>query len=188
MSKTSGYKIIDSLVVKYNFIVNCTLNFKLRMKHVLRTLILVVFSLYFVSCSKTNKSKSSLTGLSFNDPRYGNYIKGSFEGQTPPPGMVAIEGGTFTMGAVQDDVMFDWNTTPRKMHVRSFYMDEAEVTNSEYFLFVQYIKDVFPPSEEKYKNIYSSVLPDTLVWRKSLGNTDILTDNYFRHPAYADTR
>ncbi|MAD96981.1 MAG: gliding motility lipoprotein GldJ [Flavobacteriaceae bacterium] len=157
------------------------------MKHVFRVLFLAVFSLYFTSCSKSNKSKSSLTGLSFNDPRYGNYIKGtSFEGQNPPPGMVAVEGGSFTMGAVQDDVMFDWNTTPRKMHVRSFYMDEAEVTNSEYFLFVQYIKDVFPPSDEKYKHIYSSVLPDTLVWRKSLGNTDILTDNYFRHPAYGD--
>ncbi len=65
-------------------------------------------------------------------------------------------------------------------------MDEAEVTNSEYFLYVQYMKDVFPPTEEKYKHIYNSVLPDTLVWRKSLGNTDILTQNYFRHPAYAD--
>jgi len=30
------------------------------------------------------------------------------------------------------------------------------------------------------------VLPDTLVWRKSLGNTDILSENYFRHPAYAE--
>ena len=39
--------------------------------------------------------------------------------------MVAIEGGTFTMGQVQDDVMFDWNTTPKKIHVRSFYMDET---------------------------------------------------------------
>jgi gliding motility-associated lipoprotein GldJ len=65
-------------------------------------------------------------------------------------------------------------------------MDEAEVTNSEYFLYVQNVKDVFPASNEKYKHIYNSVLPDTLVWRKSLGNTDILSDNYFRHPAYAD--
>jgi protein involved in gliding motility GldJ len=65
-------------------------------------------------------------------------------------------------------------------------MDEAEVTNSEYFLYVQYMKDVFSPSEEAYKHIYNSVLPDTLVWRKSLGNTDILAENYFRHPAYAD--
>jgi gliding motility-associated lipoprotein GldJ len=100
--------------------------------------------------------------------------------------MVLVEGGSFTMGQVQDDVMFDWNTTPKKMHVRPFFMDEAEVTNSEYFLYVQYTKDVFSPSEEKYKHIYNSVLPDTLVWRKSLGNTDILTQNYFRHPAYAE--
>jgi gliding motility-associated lipoprotein GldJ len=82
--------------------------------------------------------------------------------------------------------MFDWNTTPKKMHIRSFFMDESEVTNSEYFLYIQYMKDVFPPTEEKYKHIYNSILPDTLVWRKSLGNTDILSDNYLRHPAYSD--
>jgi protein involved in gliding motility GldJ len=34
--------------------------------------------------------------------------------------MVAVEGGAFTMGQVQDDVMFDWNTTPKKIHVRLF--------------------------------------------------------------------
>ena len=54
------------------------------------------------------------------------------------------------MGQVQDDVMFDWNTTPQQMHVRSFYMDESEVTNSEYLLYLQVTKDVFPPKEEKY--------------------------------------
>jgi len=144
-------------------------------------------SLLFVNCKSSSSNKSRLTGLSFNDPKNGNYIRAnSFAGQETPLGMVLVEGGSFTMGHVQDDVMFDWNTTPNKIHVRSFYMDEAEVTNSEYFLYVQYMKDVFPPSEEKYKNIYSSVLPDTLVWRKSLGNTDILSENYLRHPAYAD--
>ena len=139
------------------------------------------------NCNRSTTGKSRLTGLSFNDPKNGNYIRNSsFEGQETPLGMVDIEGGSFTMGQVQDDVMFDWNTTPKKIHVRSFFMDEAEVTNSEYFLYVQYMKDVFSPSEEKYKHIYNSTLPDTLVWRKSLGNTDILTENYFRHPAYAD--
>ncbi|MDC1375393.1 gliding motility lipoprotein GldJ [Polaribacter sp.] len=140
-----------------------------------------------MSCNRSSSGKSSLTGLSFNDPKNGNYIRAeSYKGQTPPLGMVGVEGGSFTMGQVQDDVMFDWNTTPNKIHVRSFFMDEAEVSNSEYFLYVQYTKDVFPPSEEKYKHIYNSVLPDTLVWRKSLGNTELLTENYFRHPAYAD--
>ncbi|MFD2529214.1 MULTISPECIES: gliding motility lipoprotein GldJ [Polaribacter] len=149
---------------------------------------LVVFTtLLLANCNRSTTGKSRLTGLSFNDPKNGNYIRNSsFEGQETPLGMVDIEGGSFTMGQVQDDVMFDWNTTPKKIHVRSFFMDEAEVTNSEYFLYVQYMKDVFSPSEEKYKHIYNSTLPDTLVWRKSLGNTDILTENYFRHPAYAD--
>jgi len=158
------------------------------MKKILELSIVLLTTIIFTSCF-TNKSNntSRLTGLSFNDPKNGNYIKNSsFENQDSPMGMVLVEGGSFTMGQVQDDVMFDWNTTPKKMHVRPFFMDETEVTNSEYFLYVQYTKDVFSPSEEKYKHIYNSVLPDTLVWRKSLGNTDILTQNYFRHPAYAE--
>ncbi|MDB9732586.1 gliding motility lipoprotein GldJ [Polaribacter sp.] len=158
------------------------------MKKILNISILVLTTILFISCSSNKSNNTSrLTGLSFNDPKNGNYIKNSsFENKDAPLGMVLVEGGSFTMGQVQDDVMFDWNTTPKKMHVRPFFMDEAEVTNSEYFLYVQYTKDVFSPSEEKYKHIYNSVLPDTLVWRKSLGNTDILTQNYFRHPAYAE--
>ncbi|MDB4851115.1 gliding motility lipoprotein GldJ [Flavobacteriaceae bacterium] len=149
---------------------------------------LFLFSLsLLVSCNSARDNKSSLTGWNFNDPKYGSYIKGtSFQGQKVPDGMVAVEGGSFTMGQVQDDVMFDWNTTPQQMHVRSFYLDEAEVTNSEYLLFLQVTKDVFPPEEEKYKNIYTSLLPDTLVWRNSLGNTELLSESYLRHPAYSD--
>ena len=157
------------------------------MKNLLKITFVVISTIFFVSCNRSSTGKSSLTGLNFNDPKNGNYIRGnSSDNQAPPLGMVAVEGGSFTMGQVQDDVMYDWNSTPKKMHIRSFFMDEAEVTNSEYFLYVQYTKDVFPPTEEKYKHIYNSVLPDTLVWRKSLGNTDLLTENYFRHPAYAD--
>ena len=157
------------------------------MKKIFKITLVVFTTVLLTNCNRSTSGRSSLTGLAFNDPKNGNYIRNSsFEGQELPLGMVDIEGGSFTMGQVQDDVMFDWNTTPKKMHVRSFFMDEAEVTNSEYFLYVQYMKDVFSPTEEKYKHIYSSVLPDTLVWRKSLGNTDILSENYFRHPAYAD--
>ncbi|MEE9409180.1 MAG: gliding motility lipoprotein GldJ [Polaribacter sp.] len=157
------------------------------MRNLIKISLVVLTTILLTNCNRSTSGKSKLTGLAFNDPNNGNFIRGnSFEGQKPPLGMVAVEGGSFTMGQVQDDVMFDWNTTPKKMHIRSFFMDETEVTNSEYFLYVQYMKQVFPPSEEKYKHVYSSVLPDTLVWRKSLGNTDILSDNYLRHPAYAD--
>lgn len=157
------------------------------MKNILKITLVALITVLLANCNRSTTGKSRLTGLSFNNPKDGNYIgNSSFDGQESPLGMVSIEGGTFTMGQVQDDVMFDWNTTPKKIHVRSFFMDETEVTNSEYFLYVQYMKDVFPPSQEEYKHIYNAVLPDTLVWRKSLGNTDILSENYFRHPAYAD--
>jgi gliding motility-associated lipoprotein GldJ len=157
------------------------------MKNIFKISFVLIVSVFLFNCKRTATNRS-VTGLMFNDPRSGNYMGGanSFEGQDPPEGMVEIVGGSFTMGQVQDDVMFDWNTTPKKIHVRSFFMDEKEITNAEYFLYVQFMKDVFPPSEEKYKHIYESTLPDTLVWRKSLGNTDILVENYLRHPAYAD--
>jgi len=157
------------------------------MKKLIKRTVLALLLVLVSSCSKSTSTNSTLTGIPFNNARFGNYIKGTgFKTKEIPLGMVAIEGGAFTMGQVQDDIMFDWNTTPKKIHVRSFYMDETEVTNSEYFLYLQYIKDVFPPSEEKYKHIFKSVLPDTLVWRKSLGNTDLLSENYLRHPAFSD--
>ncbi len=90
------------------------------------------------------------------------------------------------MGSVQDDVMFDWNTTPVNQQVRSFYMDEAEVTNIEYLLYLQYLEKVFPPSDDTYRKIYQAALPDTLVWRNTLGFNELLTENYLRHPAYAE--
>lgn len=163
----------------------------MKKKNIFSISFLVAVTLLLTNCNLFQNGalsgKSSLTGLSFNDPNNGGYLRSSsFEKQEVPLGMVTVEGGSFTMGQVQDDVMFDWNTTPKQLHVRSFFMDEAEVTNSEYYLYLQYTKDVFPPTEEKYKNVYSAALPDTLVWRKSLGNTDVLTENYLRHPAYAD--
>ena len=151
--------------------------------------LLIISGLLISSCSirRDGSGKSSLTGWNFNDPNYGGYIKGKDKNSKDlPPGMVHIEGGSYTMGLVQDDVMFDWNTTPQKMHVRSFYLDEAEVTNAEYGLFMQYTKDIFPPEEPQFKNIYKSILPDTLVWRKGLGNTNLLSESYLRHPSYAE--
>lgn len=90
------------------------------------------------------------------------------------------------MGQAENNIMFDWNVTPKKMQVNSFFMDEAEVTNSEYNLYVDYIKSVFPPSKNIYKHIYTSVLPDTLSWGNTLTKTGSLHEEYFRNPAYAD--
>jgi gliding motility-associated lipoprotein GldJ len=106
--------------------------------------------------------------------------------QETGPGLVFIEGGTYTMGRVQDDPMHDWNNTPNQQHVQSFYMDETEVTNLMYHEYLEWIKDVFPPSDDQYRKIYEGALPDTLVWRNRLGYNEVMTNNYLRHPAYAD--
>jgi len=148
----------------------------------------LLLSLVIISLASCGGGKSSgtsaLTGWSFNDLDGG--AGNNYKGQPTPPGMVLIEGGTFTMGHVQDDVMFDWNTTPVKMQVRSFYIDEAEVTNREYRLFLHWMSKVYPPDNDNYRNIYTSMLPDTLVWRNTLGESELLTETYLRHPAYND--
>ena len=52
--------------------------------------------------------------------------------QQTPPGMNLVEGGSFTMGRVEQDVRYDWNNVPKKVTVSSFYMDETEVRNVDY--------------------------------------------------------
>jgi gliding motility-associated lipoprotein GldJ len=141
----------------------------------------------FSSCSKNSSSKnaSSATGWKINDKKGGFQFNTNYKKQQAAPGTVLVEGGTFTMGRVQDDVMHDWNNTPSQQHVQSFYMDETEVTNAMYAEYLYWTKTVFPPTEENYKNIYDGVLPDTLVWRSRLGYAETYTNNYLRHPAYA---
>jgi gliding motility-associated lipoprotein GldJ len=142
----------------------------------------------FTSCSKKGSTKggSSATGWKINDKKGGFQFNDKFKKQETPPGMIPVEGGTFTMGKVQDDVMHDWNNSPNQQHVQSFYMDETEVTNKMYAEYLYWVKAVFPPTEENYKNIYNGAIPDTLVWRNRLGYNETMTNNYLRHPAYAN--
>ena len=159
-----------------------------NLSNVTKLFLITFISLVVVSCHNRNpRNNKSLTGWSSKDKEKAGFSADSeYKGQEAPPGMVLIEGGTFTMGQVQDDVMFDWNTTPVKQQVRSFYLDEAEVTNSEYLFYLEWMEKVFPPNDPNYKNIYQSSVPDTLVWRDVLGFNELLTENYLRHPSYAD--
>ena len=97
--------------------------------------------------------------------------------------MVYVEGGTFTMGLVKDDVMHDWNNTPRRMQVSSFFIGETEITNYEYREYLTWLKYVFPPSDPSYKEIYNGALPDTLLWDNKLSRND-LNETYFRDQNY----
>ena len=165
-----------------------TMSMKVNRFMAIRVLLLLVIMASFSSCSKKTDSKagSKATGWKINDKKGGFQYASKFKKQETGPGLVLVEGGTFTMGRVADDPMHDWNNTPNQQHVMSFYMDETEVTNLMYMEYLDWLKRVFPPEEDNYKNIYQGASPDTLVWRNRLGYNETMTNNYLRHPAYAD--
>lgn len=136
------------------------------------------------SSSSKNANSSRGTGWQINDKQGGFQYNTNFKEQETAPGLVFVEGGTFTMGKVQDDVLHDWNNSPNQQHVQSFYMDETEVTNMMYLEYLDWLKRVYPPEDPSYTAIYYGALPDTLVWRNRLGYSEILVENYLRHPAY----
>lgn len=146
----------------------------------------MIASVGLTSCGKNGTSTSQATGWKINDKKGGFQYNTSYDGTQTPVGMVAIEGGTFTMGRIQDDVLGEYNNQATQQYVNSFFMDETEVTNMMYTEYLSWLKMVYPPSEARYRNIYNAALPDTLVWRNRLGFTETLTNTYLRHPAYAN--
>lgn len=58
-----------------------------------------------------------------------------------PLGMILVPGGAYLMGKSDDDLAALKNAPPKTVTVRSFYMDETEITNSEYRQFVQWVRD-----------------------------------------------
>ena len=67
----------------------------------------------------------AVTGWKYNDQEWGGFEKGSHGDMEIGPGLVPIDGGTFTMGLTDQDVTFDWNNVPRRVTVSSFLMDES---------------------------------------------------------------
>jgi gliding motility-associated lipoprotein GldJ len=129
------------------------------------------------------KETSSSTGWEYNNINNGGFEKADFEEQRTGPGLVMIEGGTFTMGRTEEDVFDDNNNRPNRFTVSSFYMDRTEVTNFHWLEYVYWMKRVY---NKTYPHIYKKALPDTLCWRDPLSYREKFVEYYFRYPAYRD--
>lgn len=68
-------------------------------------------------------------------------VKGKKWNPEKPYGMALIPGGSFIMGKSDDDLANIGDAPTKTVTVRSFYMDETEITNSEYRQFVEWVKD-----------------------------------------------
>lgn len=143
--------------------------------------LLLVAAVIMVSCGQRGKSNvSPTTGWEYNNPDNGGFMVNVSAEQKTGPGLILIEGGTFTMGRIQEDVMYDWNTPIRRVTVSSFYMDETEVRNVDYRMYLWWLKRVYVD----YPEVHVRALPDTLVWRSPMGFNEPYVQYYFRHPAY----
>lgn len=58
-----------------------------------------------------------------------------------PYGMVYVPAGTFVMGQTDQDITFSQIAQNKQVTVQAFYMDETEITNSEYRQFVNWVRD-----------------------------------------------
>ena len=82
-----------------------------------------------ISCAKTG-DKGELVGA-----------KGAKWYPTKPYGMTLVPGGSYIMGKSDEDIANVGDASIKTVTVRSFYMDETEITNREYRQFVEWVKD-----------------------------------------------
>ena len=92
--------------------------------------ILVLSLLFAFMASCGTKDKGELVG-----------VKGKKWHPEKPYGMTLVPGGAFVMGKSDDDFTGIQDAPTKTVSVRSFYMDETEITNSEYRQFVFWVRD-----------------------------------------------
>jgi formylglycine-generating enzyme len=153
----------------------------------LKTLFMLLLAVSVSGCGLFGKKgggggTSRTTGWEYNSEETGNIPYESGYEQEAGPGLAFVQGGTFTMGRVEQDVMYRWDNAPRRVTVASFYMDETEVSNQDYREFTHWLNRVYPGNKAKI----NSALPDTTLWRSALAYNEPYVENYFRHPAYSD--
>jgi len=68
-------------------------------------------------------------------------VKGKKWHPEKPYGMTLVPGGAFIMGKADDDLAGIQDAPAKTVTVRAFYMDETEITNSEYRQFVEWVRD-----------------------------------------------
>ena len=149
-----------------------------------KTLILAA-ALIMAACSgnrELNTKTSFQTGWKNFDPTTTRFQ--AYEGHISsiPPGMLPIEGGSFTIGQQDEFVTAPRNSERRTLTVSSFYMDKYEVTNIAWREYLEWNTVVFGSTKPE---LVKALLPDTTVWRDEMAYNEPYEEYYFRHPAYS---
>lgn len=82
-----------------------------------------------------------ITGCNSGDRGQLVGVKGKSWHPEKPYGMTLVPGGAFIMGKSDDDLAGVNDAPTKTVTVGAFYMDETEITNSEYRRFVEWVRD-----------------------------------------------
>ena len=156
------------------------------MKMMMRLIPVFLIGLMLWGCGKggdltSSGKESTTTGWAYNDPENGGFEVKTASEQETGPGLTLIEGGTFTMGKTQDDILYEWNNMPRRVTVSSFYMDITEIRNVDYREYLNWLNRVFGMNNPQ---VVRAALPDTMVWRDPMAYNEPYVEYYFRHPSF----
>lgn len=151
--------------------------------HLHRAAYVLAATMALAACSKSKHptsvqpgKTSTATGIAYNQ-KDGFQVK-KFAGQKAGPNLVFIEGGRFTMGSLEEDVMNMRDNRERTVSIQSFYMDETEMANVHY---LEYLNAITRDSSEE---VVKAALPDTTVWANPLSFNDSYVTQYLRYPAF----
>jgi len=129
----------------------------------------------------SNDGYSALTGWKYNDKNGTGFTVKSDYITEIPNGMVAIEGGSFTIGEKGEFVTAPRDSKPRRITVSSFYMDQYEIRNLDWREYTNWMQVVFGKTAPKF---VAKTQPDGKVWREELAYNEPYLENYFSHPAF----
>ena len=93
-----------------------------------KTIFVITVLAFLASCG--SKDKGELIG-----------VKAKKWHPEKPYGMTLVPGGAFIMGKSDDDLVDLQDAPIKTVTVRSFYMDDTEISNSEYRQFVHWVRD-----------------------------------------------
>lgn len=130
---------------------------------------------------KKNKGASSVTGWKYNDPAGTDFVVKEGLKTQIPMGMVAIEGGSYTIGEKAEFVTQPRDNRQRRITVSSFYMDQYEIRNIDWREYSNWMKVVF---DKAAPQLVKKATPNVNTWREQLAYNEPYLQNYFSHPSF----
>lgn len=156
----------------------------MTLKFSTKTFVLFILIFATVSCTNTSKTNvSNTTGWKYNDKKSTGFVVKSNYRAKVPTGMIAIEGGTYSIGEKGEVITAPRNNIRRRITVSSFYMDKYEISNVNWREYTNWMNVVFGKAAPK---LVKRTLPKAEVWREEMAYNEPYIENYFTHPAFDD--